>query len=472
MSINAAMQSGVTALAANSVALGTISNNIANSSTTGFKRVLTNYTDLVSESQGGRNLMSSGGVQVVNQQTVTTKGELNSNTSGYSLGIAGQGLFAVSETGDPLTARSTLLFTRDGSFTTDVNGNLVNAGGFYLEGWPADVNGNIATSSTDISLLSPINVNALSNKVEATTNVDLTGNLNAATTASTAASTYNASTQPMSTFSEHPTGSTQADSTISMSISDSLGRQHTVTVSMVKLPTSTVAGETQWAYEISSPDINSGTTTLGSDTVQLHQLGSGKLTFDANGKLDTANSTGALFSGVAIGASGGGSPAWDTAAGAGAGAQTLSFGFAGAAPTSALTQINGDNSSTAQANGTEFGTLSKVEVGKDGIVTAIYSNGNTRTLAQVPVATFLNANGLTAVSGNAYKISTQSGAFTLRKPGEGGAGLLDPDTLEASTVDLAQEFTGLITTQRAYSAASKIITTADQMLQELLSIKQ
>ena len=91
-------------------------------------------------------------------------------------------------------------------------------------------------------------------------------------------------------------------------------------------------------------------------------------------------------------------------------------------------------------------------------------------IAQVAVATFPNADGLRGINGNAYRVSQESGTYSLKAAGSGGAGLLSPSTLEASTVDLSSEFTGLITTQRAYSASSKIITTADQMLQELLSI--
>jgi len=94
----------------------------------------------------------------------------------------------------------------------------------------------------------------------------------------------------------------------------------------------------------------------------------------------------------------------------------------------------------------------------------------TRKIAQVAIATFPNPDGLTAVTGDAFRVSQASGTYNLKAPGTGGAGLIDPSTLEASTVDLSSEFTGLITTQRAYSASSKIITTADQMLQDLLNI--
>ncbi len=149
---------------------------------------------------------------------------------------------------------------------------------------------------------------------------------------------------------------------------------------------------------------------------------------------------------------------------------TLSLGGGSA---SGLTQFDSDSvTQSVTSNGTAFGNLSKISIDKYGMVTASFDNGVTRNIAQVAVATFINANGLVPVSGNAYTVSTDSGTFSLKVPGVGGSGLLSPSTLEASSVDLSQEFTGLITTQRAYSAASKIITTADQMLQELLSIKQ
>ncbi|MET0337529.1 MAG: flagellar hook-basal body complex protein, partial [Caulobacter sp.] len=124
------------------------------------------------------------------------------------------------------------------------------------------------------------------------------------------------------------------------------------------------------------------------------------------------------------------------------------------------------------ANGTPFGVLADVQIDKSGYVTAIYENGTTRRLAQVAIATFSNPDALISQNGNAYQVSQESGTYTLKAPGAGGAGEIDPSTLEASTVDLSTEFTGLITTQRAYSAASKIITTADEMLEQLLNIKR
>ncbi len=500
MSINSAMQSGVTALAANATALATISNNIANSNTTGFKRVLTNFTDLVSGSNN-KNSFSSGGVVSVNRQSNTTQGELNSNTSGYSLGINGQGFFVVSEKPEDLSSGSSLLFTRDGSFTTDTKGNLVNSGGYYLQGWPADSSGNISTSATNVNLLAPINVSDLANSVEATTAVNFVANLDARTPISAAVNIadgdpttiddgpYNATSSvdgtasplvAMSVYDPATGAGTKPDSTITSTISDSLGQEHTITISLLKGNVDTSGGatngETQWYYEVSSDDVTSANG--------LNQIDTGSIYFDSKGNLDKDPShyPGGVLpkllsdTGFSIGPSSGDptdpavGPCWNTTVGAEG--QNISMGF-GAGGTSSIGQISGDSTTVSvKANGTEFGTLSKVEVGADGIVKAIYNNGNTRTLAQVALATFLNANGLTAVSGNAYQVSTDSGAYLLKEPGQNGSGSIEADTLEASTVDLAQEFTGLITTQRAYSAASKIVTTADDMLQELLAIKR
>jgi flagellar hook protein FlgE len=491
MSINSAMQSGVTALAANATALATISNNIANSNTTGYKRVTTSFTDLVSGTSN-KHSYTSGGVVSVNRQSNTTQGELNSDTSGYSLGVNGQGFFVVSDKSGDVSTSSSLLFTRDGSFTTNTEGNLVNSGGYYLQGWPADSSGTVTTSATDANLLAPINVSDLANKASATTAVTFSANLNSNTPISDAVSSgaYDATTAvaasdmtttpptysaAMSIYDATTGAGTKPDATISASVSDSLGQEHTLTISMLKGnvdtdSTSPTYGKTQWFYEVSSPDITSDNG--------LNQIDSGSVYFDSAGNLDTdATDYGGTLpgllsdSGFNIDASSATSGVhWNTAIGAAQQAITMGFGTS---PTSTITQLAGDtNTKSISANGTEFGTLSTVEISKDGLVTAIYNNGHTRTLAQIALATFLNPNGLTAVSGNAYKVSTDSGAFSLKTPSTNGAGSIDADTLEASTVDIAQEFTGLITTQRAYSAASKIVTTADDMLQELLAIKR
>ncbi|ESQ76020.1 flagellar hook protein FlgE [Asticcacaulis sp. AC402] len=468
MTVTRAMQSGVTALAANAAALSTISNNIANANTTGYKRVTTAFTNLVSGTSGTATYASNGVTAAV-QQNMTARGELNAASSGYSLGIDGQGFFVTSDTSDAIDQGSSMLFTRDGSFTTDTNGFLRNAAGLYLQGWSADSSGNINPSSTDITQLGPINVSNIANTPEATTRVTFDANLDSSTPVSAAAATYDATDADfaMSTYDATADVGTKPDSTISMTVSDSLGQQHTVTMSLLKIGVDTATNTHRWAYEVWSPDVT--------DTGGLNQISTGELAFNSNGTLNTALSStnGAAFStDFTVAASNGTtSPRWD--ADFGAAGQTLALGLSGTGPVSEITQLAGDSTtSQMSANGTEFGLLTKVEIGVDGVVTAIYNNGNTRPLAQVALATFINANGLTPVSGNAFTVSSASGGFTLREPGEGGSGTLSPASLEASTVDLAQEFTGLITTQRAYSAASKIITTSDEMLQELLALKR
>jgi flagellar hook protein FlgE len=159
------------------------------------------------------------------------------------------------------------------------------------------------------------------------------------------------------------------------------------------------------------------------------------------------------------------------AASLGVAAQDVQFDLGLAA--GGLTQY--DSQSGVQSvltNGTAFGSLSSIDIDENGYVTAEFDNGVLRRIAQVALATFPNPDGLKPVSGNAYRVSIESGTYNLKAPGTGGAGFIRPSALESSTVDLSAEFTGLITTQRAYSASSKIITTADQMLEELLSIKR
>jgi len=138
-----------------------------------------------------------------------------------------------------------------------------------------------------------------------------------------------------------------------------------------------------------------------------------------------------------------------------------------------LTTLSGDFSTNyIKQDGAKFGNFAGVTIGEDGIVTALFDNGETRPIGMIPVATFVNANGLQALTGNTWIETDYSGQPVLREASSGGAGSIQAGTLEASTVDIATEFTSMITTQRAYSAASKIITTADEMLDELINIKR
>lgn len=260
-----------------------------------------------------------------------------------------------------------------------------------------------------------------------------------------------------------PTGNgVKPDFEIQLPVSDSKGGQRTITLSLLKGP-----APNEWYAELRAKPGDLAVPTNG-------LIGQGVITFTQDGKLkDTGTLFGATGTNLTIEgsdpASVGTAPRW--ADGLGIGLQTVQIDLASAS--GGLTQFNSQSVvQSVNTNGTAFGNLTNIEVDEEGYISAIFDNGVTRKIAQAAIATFSNANGLKGVNGNAYRVTNESGTYSLKAPGSGGAGVIAPSTLEASTVDLSTEFTGLITTQRAYSASSKIITTADQMLEELLNIKR
>ena len=207
------------------------------------------------------------------------------------------------------------------------------------------------------------------------------------------------------------------------------------------------------------------------------QLAAGTVTFNADGGIELNDSS--LFGDsttpsvdILGSASAGLTPgqvAW--ASTLGLGEQNIAFNLS-TAP-GGITQLASKSiTESIDTNGTQFGNLDNVTIDKAGFVTATYSNGVSKQIAQIAIATFENEDGLNALSGDAYQVSTTSGAYNLKTAGSGGAGTISPSSLESSTVDLSSQFSDLITTQTAYSASSKVITTADQMLQSLISIIQ
>ncbi|RRN65088.1 flagellar hook protein FlgE [Caulobacter sp. 602-1] len=284
---------------------------------------------------------------------------------------------------------------------------------------------------------------------------------------------YDPATWSMSDYALDNTKGVKPDFEIQVPLSDSKGGQRTVTLSLLKGP-----GPNQWYAELRAKPGDLANNANG-------LISSGIIEFTTDGKL---KDTGNLFGGtnptsISVQASGTPlvvqpappaaqlpqPPIWADALGIDT--QDVQIDLANAA--GGLTQYNSQSVvQSVNTNGTAFGNLTNIEVDDDGYVSAIFDNGVTRRIAQVAVATFSNPNGLKGVNGNAYRVTNESGTYSLKAPGQGGAGALAPSTLEASTVDLSTEFTGLITTQRAYSASSKIITTADQMLEELLNIKR
>lgn len=476
MSINSALLAGVSGLTANSAALAAISQNIANVNTVGYKRTAAEFSTVVnSQSQGAG--YSAGGVQANTRSYVSQGGQLQRTTSSTDLGIAGAGFFVTTEKPEDLDAGDARLFTRAGAFRVDDLGYLKNTSGLYLQGWPVDSNGNINTDPSDLNKLQSINVGSVGGTAEATTRAQINANLRSSQTVSPDILTYNVATNSMSTYDPEAATGFKPDFQITIPVSDSKGGQRTIAYSFLK-----TANPNEWRAEvhvIPATDIENGTTPSNGI------LRSGLVLFTQDGRLDVDGMAAlapgtALFADAATAsitlnssdsavAPSATAPKW--ADDLGIDDQSISFDLAASA--GGLTQFDSD--SIVQAvitNGTAFGNLSNIEIDEEGFVTAIFDNGVTRRIAQVAIATFTSPDSLAQASGNAFRVSQGSGTYNLKTPGAGGAGLIGASQLEASTVDLSLEFTGLITTQRAYSASSKIITTADEMLAELISIKR
>ena len=478
MSINSALAAGVSGLTANSAALATISDNIANSNTIGYKTVDSEFGDIVTNSsiQGDYD---AGGVLASTRQLVTQQGTLTATSSNTDLAISGQGLFVTTSVTDP-TVTDTRNFTRAGSFTLSNTGYLENASGQYLQGWPVNADGTVTTNPTSLTSLQTINVGDVGGTATPTTTLSMNANLDASQTVNAAvtAGTYSASS-PSTSMAAYDAGTaagTKPDFTISVPVSDSQGGQRTLQLNLLKSSTANT-----WDAElVASPasDVQDGSGLTDG------QVATGTVTFNADGSINMASST--LFqSGAFTTTTGSTTPTLDIGASTttpaagqvswgsslGVGAQAIAFNV-DTAPGGLSQYASASVTQSVETNGTQFGNLTSVDVDDQGFVTAVYDNGVSRKIAQVAVATFQNEDGLKSVSGDNYQVSASSGTYNLKTAGSGGAGTISPSTLESSTVDLSQQFSGLIVTQEAYSASTKILTTADQMLQSLISIKQ
>jgi flagellar hook protein FlgE len=468
MSINSAMLAGVSGLTANSAALAAISDNIANVNTVGYKRSQADFETIVT-ARASKGSYNAGGVLATSRQFVSQQGLLQRTTSATDLGISGQGFFVTTQHPEDVATTDARLFTRAGSFQVDTLGYMRNAAGLYLQGWPVDATGEITIDPSDLSRLSSINVSQVGGAADPTTRVALNANLRSSQPLSADLGIYDPATNSMAMYDPLTAVGVKPDFEMQIPVSDSKGGKRTVAVSFLKS-----ANPNEWYAEIRA--IPASDVVSGSG-LSNGQIRTGIVAFTPDGKLDTVNTT--LFADPAnptltFGDSNAAAPAagevnW--AAGLGVSGQSLTFDLAAGA--GGITQF--DSQSVVQSittNGTAFGNLTNIEIDESGYVTAVFDNGVTRRIAQIAIATFPNPDGLKAVSGNAFRVSQSSGAYNLKTPGAGGAGSISPSTLESSTVDLSAEFTGLITTQRAYAASSKIITTADEMLQELLQIKR
>ncbi|MDZ4692314.1 flagellar hook protein FlgE [Terricaulis sp.] len=435
MSIYTALRAGVSGLTANSSALAVISDNIANVNTVGYKRSGVDFSALVN-AQNSNTTYNAGGVLPLTRQQISLQGSLEQSRSSTDLAISGDGFFIVSPNNQQLSNGGSVLFTRAGSFTIDANGYMVNAQGLFLQGWPVNSDGSVVSSPTSLSAIEPINISGVGGLAEPTGNVGINANLNSDQAAYVGAYTAG----------DMATGTVTPQFESSLEVFDSLGAPRSVAFGFMK------TGPNVWqveAYARPNTNITGGGASGG-------LLASGTLTFNTDGTV--ASVTGAIGSTFTI--------PWATSTGASA--QDIDLDLE-----SGMTQFAKSFGVTSvTADGVPPGDLVGLVLEGDGFLTAQFSNGRARALYQIPLATFLNPNGLAPDQGGAFRTTLESGLYNINSANAGGAGRMVSGALEASNVDLAAEFTNLITTQRAYSAASRIITTADQMLEELLMIKR
>jgi len=442
MSVNSALLAGVSGLVANASALAAISDNIANVNTTAYKRNQVDFSTLVT-SQAVKGEYSAGGVTGVNKAFVSQQGLIQSASSTTDLAISGDGFFVVTTKGAGLTASDPREFTRAGAFQPDADGFLVNDAGLYLQGWPVQANGTFDTDPSDLAKLGPINVKNLGAAVQQTSTAAISANLDQTTPVAAAAATYNTAANSMAAYAATSGASGTAPDAppVELTIIDSVGGTHKIAVAFEK--TATANTWNAEIYAVPASDVAPAANGL---------ISSGTVVFDTSGVFQASSTLPLTIT-----------PPW--AASLGIAAQSVSLDLA------QLTQLSGPSTvNSVSTNGARAGNIVGVQVGTDGVVSALFDNAQVRQIAKVAIATFPNSNGLQATSGNAYNGSLAAGTMTLKVAGAGGAGKISPSSLEASTVDLSTEFTGLITTQKAYSASSKIITTADQMLDELINI--
>jgi len=471
MSINSALSAGVAGLNAYSAGLAVISDNIANVNTVGYKRNTSDFSTLVT-SNDLEGKYAAGGVRAGSRSFISEGGLLQSSSNATDLAISGDGMFVVRSAIGQNNINEPVFFTRAGAFNEDEAGFLRNSAGFYLQGWPVDGQGNVNSNPSDFSLLEPINIDQLGGTAQPSGNVTLDAIFNDGTAISAAAAgapgTYAAATPAINMSS----GAVPADFEFSAQIFDSKGGVRTIDFLFLKSST-----PNQWHGEIRVSPASEVASNAGTFDATSGQIGFGDVVFNPDGTLDIGSTTLPLSldflpSGTAPGA---GQFAWATALGVEA--QSVTLGVGGPGSAGGLKQLNrgaGENSVLLSTvpDGAFFGTRSGLEVDEEGFITVTFTNGVRQQIYQVPLATFVNPDGLLAVSGNAYSVTVDSGGATLEEAGSGKSGNIASSALESSTVDLATEFTNLITTQRAYSASTKIITTSDQMLEELIRIKQ
>lgn len=436
MTISSSLNAGVMGLSANANKLASISDNIANSSTYGYKRVETDFYSMVNSGVGGK--YSAGGVRSTTQRLIDESGPLIGTSNSTDLAVRGRGML-------PLTTESAvksgnanlpMLLATTGSFRKDADGYLKSEAGLILMGWPANSDGTIPNFPRDtIDGLEPVKINTNQFVGEPTTTMSIGVNLPAT------------ATKP---------NSGAAVETITVEYFDNLGTSEKVTATFTPtIPTlATAPSSNEWTMQVTD------TATPGV------VLGEYAITFT-----DARTLGGTVASVTTV--SGG---AYDPVTGGfqvnvASGPMDIVIGTPG--DPNGLTQLsNAFAPVTITKDGAAVGNLVDVEIDANGFVHALFDNGSTRTMYQVPLADIPNPNGLISRDSQTYQVSNESGNFFLWDAGNGPTGDVVGFAREESATDVASELTDLIQTQRAYSSNAKVIQTVDEMLQETTNIKR
>ncbi len=431
MTISSSLNAGVASLKANANRLATISDNIANSSTFGYKRVETDFHSMVTSGQGGS--YSAGGVRTTSQRLIDQRGSLVTTNNSTDLAVRGRGMLPVRPSSQIAGGSNEMQLTTTGSFRTNEEGYLVTESGLVLLGWRANPDGTIPAVPRDTpAALEPIQLSVNQLSGSPTTAMNLRMNLPATATDAGAPG----DTQPLS-----------------VEYFDNLGKSESVDIELV--PTVPAAGSSnEWTMILR--DSASGGAVIGEYT----------LTFT-----DSRTAGGTLASVTTV--SGG---AYDPTIGSlvvnvAGGPMEVNIGQIGDAD--GITQLSDTFAPVSiTRDGSAVGTMTSVQVDENGYVYAFYDTGVSRRMFQIPLADVPNPNGLTALDSQTYAPSRESGTFFLWNAGEGPTGDLVSFAREESTTDIATELTSLIQTQRAYSSSATVIKTVDEMLQETTNIKR
>ncbi|MFO1138099.1 MAG: flagellar hook-basal body complex protein [Paracoccus sp. (in: a-proteobacteria)] len=446
MSISSALSASVSGLSANSTRLANISDNIANSSTYGYKRVNTEFESMVINQSRGGGVYTAGGVRATTGRDIEQRGNLVTTSNPLDIAISGRGMLPVTtigEVGRSPAGSQDLTMARTGSFSTDDLGNLRTSSGLVLLGWPANADGTVPSQPRDgVSGLQPIVINTSQTAADPTTRVTLGINLPA--DASIGGSTGDAREMDVQYFGN-------------------LGNSERLTFSFTP-DVSAAAGtrSNSWTMQVRDSAIANDPSTAADESV----IGSYTLTFN-----DSQTGGGTLAS--VTGSTGG---AYDPATGeltvtTAGGPIAVDIGRLG--DSTGMTQLSAAFSpANASRNGSPVGNLTGLEFDEKGFLKATYDTGFTRTLYQVPLVDVPSVNGLIAMDNQTYKVSPDSGPFYLWDAGDGPTGQVVGYAREASNTDVAAELTDLIQTQRAYSSNAKVIQTVDEMLQETTNIKR